>query len=273
MPAEARQKPGDAGWLAALGHAAEAVGKPELPGRLLHLLSALIPHDMALVCRYTGNAAPDFLVCEGIAPHIVELYRAGLWRYDPFYYYWRSHRDGGVASLREILPPAARSGYYRRVFQRRQARIDDELGLFLPADEQGSLGLFLERSRGAFKAAERALALAIYPALAGLFGAHRRARLARSRARRRALPDAAPSPAVEAMARTALAGSAVRLTPRERDIVSLILQGHPTVSIARRLGLARGTVKNHRRRLYRKLDITSERELFLTFLGGTQGGA
>jgi DNA-binding CsgD family transcriptional regulator len=74
------------------------------------------------------------------------------------------------------------------------------------------------------------------------------------------------------MARTALAGSDFQLTPRERDIVSLILQGHPTVSIARHLGLARGTVKNHRRRLYRKLDITSERELFLTFLGGAPGG-
>jgi DNA-binding CsgD family transcriptional regulator len=54
-----------------------------------------------------------------------------------------------------------------------------------------------------------------------------------------------------------------RLTPRERDIVQLTLAGHPTVSIAKRLGLAVGSVKNHRTRIFRKLDITTERELFL----------
>lgn len=56
------------------------------------------------------------------------------------------------------------------------------------------------------------------------------------------------------------------LTARERQIADLILQGHPTESIAKRLGIGRGTVKNHRRRLYGKLDITSERELFLLYL-------
>jgi DNA-binding CsgD family transcriptional regulator len=54
-----------------------------------------------------------------------------------------------------------------------------------------------------------------------------------------------------------------RLTPRERDVVELTLAGYPTISIAKRLGLAVGTVKNHRTRIFRKLDITTERELFL----------
>jgi DNA-binding CsgD family transcriptional regulator len=53
------------------------------------------------------------------------------------------------------------------------------------------------------------------------------------------------------------------LTAREQQITALILQGFPTETIARKLGIGRGTVKNHRRRLYYKLDITSERELFL----------
>jgi DNA-binding CsgD family transcriptional regulator len=54
-----------------------------------------------------------------------------------------------------------------------------------------------------------------------------------------------------------------QLTPRERDIVQLTLAGYPTISIAKRLGLAVGSVKNHRTRIFRKLDITTERELFL----------
>lgn len=56
------------------------------------------------------------------------------------------------------------------------------------------------------------------------------------------------------------------LTPRERDIVKLILQGFPNKKIAEQLDISVGTVKNHRWRLYYKLDITSERELFLLFL-------
>ena len=47
--------------------------------------------------------------------------------------------------------------------------------------------------------------------------------------------------------------------------VQLILAGHPTANIAERLGITVGTVKNHRRRIYEKLDITTERELFLQF--------
>jgi DNA-binding CsgD family transcriptional regulator len=54
-----------------------------------------------------------------------------------------------------------------------------------------------------------------------------------------------------------------QLTPRERDIVQLTLAGYPTISIAKRLGLAVGSIKNHRTRIFRKLDITTERELFL----------
>jgi DNA-binding CsgD family transcriptional regulator len=56
------------------------------------------------------------------------------------------------------------------------------------------------------------------------------------------------------------------LTPREADIVRLILLGYPNARIAETLGLSPGTVKNHRWRLYYKLDITTERELFHLFL-------
>ncbi len=39
----------------------------------------------------------------------------------------------------------------------------------------------------------------------------------------------------------------------------------PISTIAQRLGITTGTVKNHRRRIYDKLDITTERALFLQF--------
>jgi DNA-binding CsgD family transcriptional regulator len=61
------------------------------------------------------------------------------------------------------------------------------------------------------------------------------------------------------------------LTPREADVVRLILKGYPTALIAEQLDLSRGTVKNHRRRIYDKLDITTERELFLMYIDAAVG--
>lgn len=56
------------------------------------------------------------------------------------------------------------------------------------------------------------------------------------------------------------------LTPREAEIVRLSFVGLPNAVIAKQLGVSVGTVKNHRWRLYYKLDITTERELFHLFL-------
>ncbi|SNB71189.1 regulatory protein, luxR family [Arboricoccus pini] len=57
-----------------------------------------------------------------------------------------------------------------------------------------------------------------------------------------------------------------RLTARQRQIVQLCYEGHHNASIARRLGISIGGVKNHKMRIYDKLDITSERELLSTIL-------
>lgn len=57
------------------------------------------------------------------------------------------------------------------------------------------------------------------------------------------------------------------LTPREKTIVSLTLTGNPNLYIANTLGISPGTVRNHKYRLYNKLDITTERELFRMVIG------
>ena len=51
------------------------------------------------------------------------------------------------------------------------------------------------------------------------------------------------------------------LTPRERQISKLLLQGVPNHGIAERLSLSVRTVENHRTSLYRKLRVNSYEEL------------
>ena len=65
-----------------------------------------------------------------------------------------------------------------------------------------------------------------------------------------------------------------RLTPRERQIVRLILAGHDNAGIALQLGIGEGTLRNHRKRLHKKLGVHAERDLFrLAFTHLAQTGA
>jgi DNA-binding CsgD family transcriptional regulator len=336
-----KQKPlrwTDPAWLAALGETARAIGSDEFPRRLMRLFGSLIRHDMAMAVRYARFSAPDFLVSDGADESMIESYRAGWYRFDPFYGYWRKRERGGVVSLRDVAPPTLIRSRYR-AFQR-QANICDELGMFLPGVGRASIALFLERSKGWFSDAEKERARQIYPAVAGLYRAHlgrifaalgagqsaaasgARATLLVDRDDARIYADAAwreaeretevkritAAFAAQASGHIALPGNRVLhveplepdfplapggrmyviepvglapapispraviarfghgLTPREKEIVGLVLEGHPSATIAKRLDIGRGTVKNHRRRLYDKLDITSERELFLLYL-------
>lgn len=57
-----------------------------------------------------------------------------------------------------------------------------------------------------------------------------------------------------------------RLTPRERDILLLTLDGLSTGVIAQRLNIAKGSIKNCRLRIYRKLGVSSERAMISTVM-------
>lgn len=56
------------------------------------------------------------------------------------------------------------------------------------------------------------------------------------------------------------------LTKRETEVVSFILQGLASSAIADLCFVSEGTIKNHRKNIYRKLNIRSQAELFRKFL-------
>ncbi len=57
------------------------------------------------------------------------------------------------------------------------------------------------------------------------------------------------------------------LTPRECEIIGLSLRGLSTAAMAKHLAIGAGTVRNHKHRLYGKLDVTSEREIASLIFG------
>ena len=59
-----------------------------------------------------------------------------------------------------------------------------------------------------------------------------------------------------------VAADAPMLSPREREVCALLLDGCSTEAIALRLGISRHTVKDHRKGIFRKLGIGTLAELF-----------
>ncbi len=56
------------------------------------------------------------------------------------------------------------------------------------------------------------------------------------------------------------------LSPREKDVLELMLRGYGTETSGQRLGIAVETVRRHRKSIYRKLDVSSQTDLFSLFL-------
>jgi DNA-binding CsgD family transcriptional regulator len=56
------------------------------------------------------------------------------------------------------------------------------------------------------------------------------------------------------------------LSPREKDVLELMLRGYGTDVSAQRLGIAVETVRRHRKSIYRKLDVSSQTDLFSLFI-------
>lgn len=56
------------------------------------------------------------------------------------------------------------------------------------------------------------------------------------------------------------------LSPREKSVLELMLRGYGTDTSAGRLEIAIETVRRHRKSIYRKLDVSSQTDLFSLFL-------
>jgi DNA-binding CsgD family transcriptional regulator len=56
------------------------------------------------------------------------------------------------------------------------------------------------------------------------------------------------------------------LTQRERQVLFYMISGYSSALTAQRLNATEGTIKIHRKNIYRKLDIGSQAELFSLFI-------
>ncbi|MEO0465851.1 MAG: helix-turn-helix transcriptional regulator [Pseudomonadota bacterium] len=181
------------------------------------------------------------------------------WAYalDPVYNAFISGADGGAFSLAELLPENfEETDFFQEFYSKAYA--SDEISLFTRLSPDKAIAFYFVREVGAvpFTHADLDYVRTLAPTLLQCAILHEQL-----------LQADVPPARFSAQWRLALDtfGTSV-LTLREQQIAQLTLLGMTAEDAAQQFDLATGTVKNHRKAIYRKLRITSLGELMALFL-------
>ena len=245
-----------AAWNAAVARIVEAAAPVAIAEALDAALRLVLDFDVIVITALHRDAPPGMPYYGG-AEEPTPAYHDGPYLLDPFYNRFLAGTTEGCFRLSELAPEGfLRSEYFSSYY--RHLDLSDELGL-LTALAPGSVAhVSITRRSGRPRFARRD-----HDWLAAT------APLARAVVRRM---TEVQSPAGND--RTALHDSlrqayrhfgASVLTEREREVTHLLLQGNSAKAIARRLDISPETARNHLKRIYPKLGVASQAELFALF--------
>ena len=244
--------------VARIADAIAAVGTSDFPPRFVEVCSGLVRADAAHLSAFFAHARPAEIFSTRAAPDEIEalaLYLDVGFVLDPFYQMFLSSPADRVDSLADIAPDDfRRSEYYAKFF--RALNLRDECGLMLPFGEDAALFLSMG-VHGANKMHLEPLQT-LLPAISALARRHWTV-LTPDRF------DGTGRLAAQLEAAFVSFGKST-LSPREGEIARMILQGHSSKSIALALDNSPETIKVHRKRIYTKLDVSSQGELLSLFL-------
>lgn len=228
-------------------------------------LVGIVPFDYLTVFCQKGEEAPQ-LLWSSFQPSVI---RTGVRNYveathvvDPFTRAFRRGAPPGAyrgvdmaayvslsRSLVSPLPlqvcPGEELGFRTSDWPENLAELQIVFGIGLPAESSHccQVGLYREPGRPRFSKADAQLLTAITPLVSGSFTQYWR------RLRELDGPEGAPA-------------CFDLLSPRERTVIELVSQGFSSEAISALLQVSIETVKTHRKRAYRKLEISSQAELF-----------
>ena len=234
----------------------DTVATREFYANLLAYLEGFFAFDNAIIYAFEYGQAPRCLIKteKENSDAVNRIYQQGAYLDDPFYQALNGGGHGEIFTLRQLAPCGFyQTDYYRNFY--RKTGWHDEAGVLLQLTPERGLGIF-------FGSARQTVGVR-YPHLADLRGA---LTLVKSVARLHGEVVSANQPEPSIQLADCATQARYALTPREREIVDLILNGNGSQQIAARLFISLGTVKNHRKNIYGKLNIGSQAELFNLFL-------
>lgn len=246
-----------------LQKAFSAVGSTGFFPAFRNLFRARMPIATFLFLRFDPGKAPvllnAWLSSSRIPVSALDDYSETTYPFDPFFQHDEVPKTGALYRLPEIAPDRFFSSEYYLEYYR-STGLCDEVGMLVPLPTGARAHISMSRleDMGPFKRREIQCLKGFAPVLLEMLRQHARAISPPEPSGLTA--DTHPLPMlIRTYAKDALS---IHLTAREAEIAALVLQGHSNASAALALDIARETCKVHRRNLYRKLSISSQRELF-----------
>ncbi|MEB8387248.1 helix-turn-helix transcriptional regulator [Rhodobacteraceae bacterium KMM 6894] len=184
---------------------------------------------------------------------------------DPFYTKAFDEAEYTAYQLREISPDRFEtSEYYQRYYA--ATTMVDELGATIRTDPDTALHLSMGRTKGngRFRGGDLRYFRLLAPILMN--------KLLAISPQPADLSSAQNAPGLIERYRNLRVAGQTALSLREAEIAALIVQGHSSRAAGLKLGISDQTVKVHRRNIYKKLQISSQNELF-SFLVQDMRGA
>lgn len=261
-------------WFAALGELLSKVGTHDFPGTFAATVRRLAPFDYTVSFAYSGPGKPICLH-HTFGPkqfdiHVRE-YEIGPYLLDPFYKATANGIRSGLYRLADLAPDQFyKSEYYKSYYV--QTGPVDEIAFLVPGKDNWIIATSLMRAPGrpAFSAHDLRTLRAVEPLVRRIAEGH-------WRTDERLKAASSVEDEKEVLRRTVQEALQLRgmpvLTPRELEVVGLVLEGHSSESIANLLGISAGTVRIHRKNIYAKMRISSQRELFAIFIRTSAAGA
>lgn len=241
--------------LSLVAKAVTAVGSDQFASTIADLCQGLFGLDSLFISVFSPNKPPRQLFsnldAEATERTIVP-YLSHAYLLDPFFDLFNLGVGTCVVSLDECAPDDFRASEYYRLFYS-EIGLGNEVTIFIATGSGASIVLSLGQRRllDRVPIAARPALEQYLPVVSALCLKH--------------WPDAGNCDTNSAVAPTIDRFQAGRLSNRETEIVQLMLKGHSTKSMARLLGNSPETVKVHRKRIYAKLKISSQGELFSMF--------
>jgi len=224
---------------------------------LLGCLGELVAFDRGLLYVVRRDAPPWILYDQaGTHParqRETRVYLDGGYLLDPYY---RAFLEGTPACFYTDAPDAANAPEWAGL---------QHVAFLAPVSDGDCLVLVLLREEHCplFSAAELGRYRAVQGAIGAALRLHWRSHAAARVERRLPVTPEGLHQRVEAALDRFGASS---LTPREAEVVRLLLRGHSTRAAADRLGIAPATAALHRKRAYAKLGVRSQAQLFYHFI-------
>lgn len=242
----------------------EAIDSTGFAQKIVNYIAHLVQFDCAVILGCRAHKHPIYLYdsIDTRRELLFQRYLTNSFINDPFYIELSKSGHEGVYRLVDISANKDLAAYtqYQQQFYNETGWVD-ELSISVRTDESRWIVIYLGflESKQRFSAAQKSTLIAHFSLIKALCRQHWGNNLL--------LLGPLTTTATGQLIERGLATFAnEQLTTRERQIAMLLVQGCDSNDIAKQLNITLGTVKNHRKRIYAQLKVSSLSEFFQLFL-------